>query len=74
MYFKIQRNQTENGSSNINDPSTKRFQLRMSILHQNKRISKSGPLSLRQVWAEYKDNVPDVSDSHRNESSCNSKL
>ena len=30
---------------------------------------------LRQVWAQYKDKITDVSDSHRNiEISCNSKL
>ena len=34
-----------------------------------------GPLSLRPVRAEYKDKVPDVSDSHRNIGTlCNSKL
>ena len=30
--FKLQTNGTENGSSNIKDPSTKRFQLQMPIL------------------------------------------
>ena len=46
IYFKRQRNETENGSSNIKDLSTETFQLQMSVLHQ------SGPLTLRQVWAE----------------------
>ena len=45
------------------------------VLHQSKCISKAGPLGLRQVWAEYKYKVPDVSDFHRNiGTSCNSKL
>ena len=35
----------------------------MPVLHQSKCISKAGSLSLRQVWAEYKNKVPDVSDS-----------
>ena len=37
----------------------------MPVLHQSKLISKDGPSSLRQVWAEYKDKVPDVSDITR---------
>ena len=44
IYFKIQRNETENGSSNIKDPSTETFQLQMPVLHQSKCISKAGPL------------------------------
>ena len=47
----------------------------MPVLHQSKYISKTGPSSLRRVWAEYKDEVPDVSDYHQNiGTSCNSKL
>ena len=46
----------------------------MPVLHQSKFISKAGLSSLRQVWAEYKDKVPDVSDSHQNTgTSCNFK-
>ena len=48
IYSKIQRNETENGSSNIKDPSTELFQLQMPVLHQSKCISKAGPSSLRQ--------------------------
>ena len=59
----------------MKDPSTETFQLQMPVLHWSKCIYKAGPSSLRQVWAEYKDKVPDVSDSHRNiGTSCNSKL
>ena len=44
----------------------------MLVLHQSKFISKGGPLSFIQVWAEYKDKEPD---SHQNiGTSCNSKL
>ena len=39
------------------------FPLQMLVLHQSKCIFKVVPLSLRQVWAECKDKVPDVSDS-----------
>ena len=75
IYSKIQRNETENGSSNIKVPSTETFQLQIPVMHQSKFISKASPSSLRRVWAEYKDKVPDVSDSHRNiETSCNFKL
>ena len=63
IYSKIQRNETKNGSSNVKDPSTEIFQLQMPVLHKSKCISKAGPSSPRQVWAEYKDKVPDVSDS-----------
>ena len=45
----MQRNETENGSPNIKDPSTETFQLQMPVLHQSKCISKAGRLSLRQV-------------------------
>ena len=38
----------------------------MQILHQSKCVFKAGPSGLRQVWAECKDKVPDVLDSHRN--------
>ena len=48
------------------DPSAETFQLQKPILHQSKCISKAGPLGLRQVLAEYKGKVPDVSDSHGN--------
>ena len=67
IYSKIQRNETENGSFKIKDPPTEAFQLKALVLHQSKCISKAGPSSLgRIVWAEYKDKVTDVSDSHRN--------
>ena len=36
------------------------FPLQMPVLHQSKCIFKVVPLSLRQVWAEYKDKVPDM--------------
>ena len=59
----------------MKDPSTETFQLQMPVLHRSKYIYKAGPSSLRQAWAEYKDKVPDASDSHRNiGTSCNSKL
>ena len=46
----------------------------MAIRHQSMCI-KVGLSSLRHVPAEYKDKVPDVSDSHRDiEKLCNSKL
>ena len=32
----------------------------MPVLHQGKCISKAGPLSLRRLWAEYKEKVPKV--------------
>ena len=48
MYSKIQRNETKNGSFNIKDPSTERFQLQMPVLHQSKCMSKVGPTSLGQ--------------------------
>ena len=41
----MQRNETQNGSPNIKDPSTETFQLQMPVLHQSKCISKAGPLS-----------------------------
>ena len=66
MYFKIQRKETKNGSYNIMDLSAETFQLQKPVLHQSKCISKAGPLGLRQVLAEYKGKVPDVSDSHGN--------
>ena len=60
---------------NIKDPSAETLQLQVPVLHQSKCISKAGPPSLRQVWAEYKVKVPDVLDSHQNiGTSCNSKL
>ena len=65
IYFKLKRNKTENGSSKIKEPSTEAFQLQMQVLHQSKCISQVGPLSLRQVWVQYKDKVPDISDFHR---------
>ena len=38
-------------------------------------ISKVGLASLRHVWVEYKNKVPDVSDSNQNiGASCNTKL
>ena len=66
IYFKLQRNGTENGSSNIKDLSTERFQLQIAVLHQSMGISKAVHSSLRHVRAEYKDKKPDVSDFHRN--------
>ena len=75
IYSKIQRNEIENRSPNIKNPSTEIFQLQMPVLHQSKCISKAGLSNLRQVWAEYKDKESDVSDSHRNIGTlCNSKL
>ena len=32
MYFKLQRNETENGLSNIKDPSTETFQQQIPVL------------------------------------------
>ena len=64
IYFKLQRNRTENGSSNIKDPSIERFQLQMAVLHQSMCISKAGHSILRYIRAEYKDKKHDVSDSH----------
>ena len=61
IYFKLQKKETQSGSSKSKNPSTERFQLQMPVLHQIKCISKTGPLSLRQVWAEYKNKVPEVS-------------
>ena len=38
-------------------------------------IFKAGLLSLSDVWAKYKEKVPDMSDSSQNlETTCNSKL
>ena len=75
IHSRIQRNETGNGSSNIKDLLTETFQLQIPVLLQSKCISKAGFSSLRQVWAEYKDKVPDVSDSDRNIGiSCNSKV
>ena len=69
----MQKNKTENGFST--ETLQLQMPIQMPVLHQCKCISKAGPLRLRQVWAEYKDKVPDVSDSHRNiGTSCNSKL
>ena len=48
------------------DLSAETFQLQKPVLHQSKCIFKAGPLGLRQVLAEYKGKVPDVSDSHGN--------
>ena len=56
----------QNGSSNIKDSSTQRFQLQMAVLHQSICISKAGHSSLRHVRAEFKDKKPDVSDFDRN--------
>ena len=73
MCFKLKRNGTKNGSSNLKDPSAERSQLQMHVLHRSLRISKPRPSSLRHVRAEYNDNA--VSDSHQNiGTSCNSKL
>ena len=55
-----------NGSSNIKDSSTERFQLQMAVLHQSIYVSKAGHSSLRHVRAEFKDKKPDVPDFHRN--------
>ena len=78
LISKIQTNETENGSSDIKDPSAETFQLQMPVLHQSKCILhlKGWSLTFRtRVWAEYKDKVPDVSDSHQNiETSCNFNL
>ena len=60
--FELHRNGTENESSNINDPSTERFQLQMLVLHQSMCISKATVLSLRQVRAKCKDEVLDLLD------------
>ena len=47
----------------------------MPVLHQSKRTSNAGPFFKTRVWAEYKDKVHDVSDSHRNIGmSCNFKV
>lgn len=73
--FKLKRNKIRNGPSNIKETSTERFQLQMLVLHQSKYISRAGPSSLRDVQKEYKDKLPDVSDSHQNiRTSCNFKL
>ena len=52
----MQRNGTEDGSSNIKDFSTERFQQQMTVLHQSMCISKAGHSILRYIRAEYKDN------------------
>ena len=66
IYFKLQKNGTGNGSSNIIDTSKERLQLQMPILHQSMCISKAGLSSLRHFREEYKDMVPDVSDFTQN--------
>ena len=40
------------------------FLIQMLPLDQSNCISKAAPLRLRQVWAEYKNKVTDVSDSY----------
>lgn len=40
------------------------FLIQMLSLDQSNCISKAAPLRLRQVWAEYKNKVTDVSDSY----------
>ena len=47
--FKLQGNGAGNGSFNIKDTSTERFQLQMAFLHQNLCITKAGLSSLRRV-------------------------
>ena len=64
--LKLQRNATENGSSNIKDQSTERLQLQIPVLHQSVDICKGYLLGARHVWAEYKGRVTDVSECHRN--------
>ena len=59
--FKLQRNRTGNGSSNIKDASTEYFQLQMPVLHQSMCISKAGLSCVRHNRAEYKGKVHDVS-------------
>ena len=75
IYSKIQRNETENGWSNIKDPSTEIFQLQMPVLHASKCISKTGPSSLRQECGQNIKIKYLMSDSLRNiGTSYNSKL
>ena len=53
------------------DTFTKRFQLQMFILYQSMRICKDGLSSLRVDLTNYKDEVPNVSDSNQNiETTC----
>ena len=58
--FKLQKNKTGNGSSNIKGTATEIFQLQMPVLHQSKCISKAGPSSLRDFRAACKDKLLDV--------------
>ena len=51
--FKLQRNETENGTSNIKDAITKRLQLQIQLLHQSMYISKAGLSSSRDDWTKY---------------------
>ena len=75
IYFKLQRNGTENGLSNIKDPSTERFQLQMAVLHQSMCIAKAAHFNSRHVWVEYENKNLDVSDFYQNIGVwCNSKL
>ena len=72
--LQLQRNRTENGSSNIKDPSTERPQLQMAVLHQSMCISKAGLSILRYIQAEYKDKKPDANSSYQNLKICVSKV
>ena len=57
--FKIQRNGTGNGLSNIEDTFAESFQLQISVLHQSLCIFKAGLSSLSDAWEKYKKNVPE---------------
>ena len=52
--FKLQRNRTENGLSNIKDTFAESLQLQMSVLHQSMYILKAGHSSLNDGWVKYK--------------------
>ena len=73
--FNLQRHWTGNGLSNIEDTFAESFQLQMSVLHQSLCIFKAGLSSLSDGWANYKQKLPDMSDSNQNlETTCSSKF
>ena len=73
--FKLQRNRTGNGLSNIKDTFAESLQLQTSVLHQSMYILKAGHSSLNDGWVKYKKKYLMCQDSNQNvERTCNSKL
>ena len=73
--FNLQRKETGNRLSNIDDTFGESFQLQIALLQQSLNIFKACLSSLSDGWAKYKQKVPDMSDSNQNlETTCNSKL